>query len=160
MIVLKAHPMIVHFPIALLLVASGAGFGLPFRRAAPELRVLTWWCMFLGWVATGAAILTGLFDQRGLAPDVPFRGSSTGTSAPGWHCWSSTAGSSTGTGSSAGTRHAAPAPRGMDGDDLLAYPPARLWLARPATPRRAVWSSPAAGTVAGWSMKWAVNVGG
>ena len=67
------HPPFVHFPIALCLFASVAGLLYLFWRPLPALRILTWWPMFLGWLATIMAMLTGLFDQRDIAPDVPFR---------------------------------------------------------------------------------------
>ncbi len=65
--------MIVHFPIALLMVASGAGIAYLHGLPRQEFRVLTWWCMGIGWIASTAAILSGLLDQRFIAPDAPFR---------------------------------------------------------------------------------------
>ena len=67
------HPPIVHFPIALCLFASVTGLLYLYRRPLPALRLLTWWPLLFGWLATGFAMLTGLFDQRYIAPDAPFR---------------------------------------------------------------------------------------
>lgn len=73
MLQIHLHPALVHFPIALLLVAAVAGLLYLHGRPRAELRVLTWWPMLLGWIATAVAILTGLLDQRNLPPDAPFR---------------------------------------------------------------------------------------
>lgn len=67
------HPAIVHFPIALSLLASAAGLLYLYWRPHPALRTLIWWPMLLGWLATGAAVLSGLLDQRNLPPDAPYQ---------------------------------------------------------------------------------------
>ena len=67
------HPMIVHFPIVLLLVASGTGLAYLLWRPMPELRLITWWSMVPGWLSVVAAVITGLFSQGGLPPDAPYR---------------------------------------------------------------------------------------
>jgi uncharacterized membrane protein len=38
----------------------------------PELRVLTWWLLMLGWVGAGVAALTGLLAQGNLPPQAPY----------------------------------------------------------------------------------------
>ena len=68
------HPAIVHFPIALLLVASGAGLIYLFAWQRAELRLATWGSALLGWLACAAAVATGLVAQAGLPPDAPYRG--------------------------------------------------------------------------------------
>jgi uncharacterized membrane protein len=68
------HPATVHFPIALLLVGSAAGLLYLCGWQQPVLRTLTWWPLRLGWISGGVAVLTGLLDQSGLPPDVPYRG--------------------------------------------------------------------------------------
>ena len=70
---LNVHPATVHFPIAFLLLASGAGLLHLYWRPLALLRTLTWWPMLLGWVGTLVAILTGLLAQSPLPPDVPYR---------------------------------------------------------------------------------------
>ncbi len=67
------HPAVVHFPIALLIFGSAAGLLYLYWRADVSLRSLTWWPLLAGWVATLAAVLTGLFDQRNLPPDAPYQ---------------------------------------------------------------------------------------
>jgi uncharacterized membrane protein len=67
------HPATVHFPIALLIVASAAGLLYLYWRRLPPLLILTWWTMNAGWVAVGAGILTGLLAQSGLPPAAPYR---------------------------------------------------------------------------------------
>lgn len=66
------HPPVVHFPIALLLLGSGAGllYLAGVRRA--ELSILTWWPLRLGWLGAAAAVLTGLLAQSGLPPRAPY----------------------------------------------------------------------------------------
>lgn len=68
------HPAVVHFPIALLLLGSACALVYLYGPRRPELLILTWVPLFLGWLATGAAILTGLLAQSGLPPDPPYRG--------------------------------------------------------------------------------------
>lgn len=67
------HPATVHFPIAFLLLASGAGLLYLYWRPLDLLRTLTWWPMRLGWLGTLVAMLTGLLAQSGLPPDAPYR---------------------------------------------------------------------------------------
>ncbi len=67
------HPSIVHFPIVLLLASSATGLAYQFWRRHAELRVVTWWAMGLGWVATALAVLSGLVAQAGLPVDAPYR---------------------------------------------------------------------------------------
>ncbi len=67
------HPATVHFPIALLSLASIAGLLYLYWQARPTLVVLTWWPMFLGWLGATLAILTGLLAQSGLPPTAPYR---------------------------------------------------------------------------------------
>lgn len=67
------HPAIIHFPIALLLVASAGGLLYLLAWPRAELRLLVWGTMALGWVACGAAILSGLLAQAGLPPEAPYR---------------------------------------------------------------------------------------
>ena len=67
------HPMLVHFPIVLLLVASGAGLAYLYWRPLPELRIITWWSLLPGWIAVVVAVITGLFTQGGLPTDAVYR---------------------------------------------------------------------------------------
>lgn len=67
------HPAVTHFPIALLIVGSVAGLAYLAGLRRPELVILTWWLLFLGWLATSAAILTGLLAQAWLPPHAPYR---------------------------------------------------------------------------------------
>ncbi len=67
------HPMLVHFPIVLLLVTSAAGLAYLYWRPMPELRIITWWSLLPGWIAVAVAVITGLFSQGGLPPDAPYR---------------------------------------------------------------------------------------
>ena len=62
------HPAIVHFPIALLLVGSGGALVYIYVRQRPDLLAFAWWSLILGWIGTGAAVLSGLVAQRGLPP--------------------------------------------------------------------------------------------
>lgn len=70
---LNIHPATVHFPIAFLLLASGAGLLHLYWRPLDVLRSLTWWPMLLGWLGTLVAMLTGLLSQSGLPPQAPYR---------------------------------------------------------------------------------------
>jgi uncharacterized membrane protein len=38
----------------------------------PELRVLTWWLLFLGWIGAGVAAFSGLLAQGNLPPQAPY----------------------------------------------------------------------------------------
>lgn len=67
------HPALVHFPIALLVVASATGLAYIHWRRTQSLHTVTWWAMIGGWLALIPAILSGLVAQGGLAPDAPFR---------------------------------------------------------------------------------------
>jgi len=73
------HPATVHFPIALLSLASIAGLLYLYWQARPGLLVLTWWPMLWGWLGAIVAILTGLLAQSGLPPSAPYR------SVLNWH---------------------------------------------------------------------------
>lgn len=66
------HPATVHFPIAFLLLASGAGLLYLYWRPLDLLRTLTWWPMGLGWLGTLVAMGTGLLAQSGLPPNAPY----------------------------------------------------------------------------------------
>lgn len=72
--IVHLHPATVHFPIALLWVASAAGLAYLFWRPLPLLRTLTWSTMVLGWIACAVAIASGLVAQSGLPPQAPYRG--------------------------------------------------------------------------------------
>ena len=67
------HPATVHFPIAFLLLASGAGLLYVQWQPHPTLRSLTWWPMRLGWIGVALAVLTGLLAQSGLPPQAPYQ---------------------------------------------------------------------------------------
>ena len=67
------HPATVHFPIALLILASVAGLLYLYWQPRAELRTLVWWMLPLGWLGVGAAICTGLLAQAGLPPQAPYR---------------------------------------------------------------------------------------
>ncbi|OUC07652.1 hypothetical protein RY27_13605, partial [Litorilinea aerophila] len=62
-LITRLHPAVVHFPIAFLLLSSGAGLLYLYWRPRPELRILTWWPMALGWIGGGLAVLSGLLAQ-------------------------------------------------------------------------------------------------
>mgnify|MGYP000679599823 CR=1 FL=1 len=49
---INIHPATVHFPIAFLLLASGAGLLYLYWRPLAVLHTLMWWPMRLGWLAT------------------------------------------------------------------------------------------------------------
>ena len=70
---INLHPATVHFPIAFLLLASGAGLLHLYWCPRELLRTLTWWPMLFGWLGTILAILTGLLAQSGLPPQAPYR---------------------------------------------------------------------------------------
>lgn len=67
------HPATVHFPIALLLLASLLTLVHLFRRPAIDLRLTIWLLLGLGWLGGGVAVLTGLLAQLDLPPDAPYR---------------------------------------------------------------------------------------
>lgn len=73
------HPAIVHFPIALLVIASAAGLSYLFVWPRAELRLITWASVLPGWVACAVAVMSGLLAQAGLPPDAPYR------SVLNWH---------------------------------------------------------------------------
>jgi uncharacterized membrane protein len=66
------HPATVHFPIALLLVGNVAGLLYLWWQKRPELQVLTWWLLGLGWIGAGVAVITGLLAQGNLPPQSPY----------------------------------------------------------------------------------------
>ncbi len=67
------HPATVHFPIALLMLASMAGLLYVYWQPHSSLLLLTWWPLRLGWIGVAIAILTGLLAQSGLPPQAPYR---------------------------------------------------------------------------------------
>jgi len=67
------HPATVHFPIALLLLASALILLHLWRRAPFDLKPTIWLLLVLGWVGGGVAVLTGLLAQANLPPDAPYR---------------------------------------------------------------------------------------
>lgn len=66
------HPAVVHFPIALLLVATATGLLYLYWQPRAELRWVTWASMGFGWIACLVAVLTGLVAQSGLPPRPPY----------------------------------------------------------------------------------------
>lgn len=62
------HPVSVHFPIALLSLASICGLLYIYWRPREELLILTWWPMAIGWVSGAIGVGTGLWAQSGLPP--------------------------------------------------------------------------------------------
>ena len=62
------HPATVHFPIALLTLASICGLLYIYWRQREELLILTWWPMAIGWISGAIGIGTGLWAQSGLPP--------------------------------------------------------------------------------------------
>lgn len=66
------HPATVHMPIGLLILASAAGLLYLHWQQVPQLKVLTWWPMLIGWISCVLAVLTGLLAQSGLPPDAPY----------------------------------------------------------------------------------------
>lgn len=71
---LVLHPIFVHFPIVLLIGASGSALAHLHWRPLPQLRVLTWWLLPPGWLSLLVTIITGIVDQGNLPPDAPYRG--------------------------------------------------------------------------------------
>ncbi len=69
----RLHPAVVHFPIALLSLATLAGLLYIYGRPHSALLTLTWWPLRLGWLGGIAALLTGLLAQQGLPPNAPYR---------------------------------------------------------------------------------------
>lgn len=124
---ISLHPAVVHFPIAFLVLGSVAGLLYLYGVRRDALRVLTWWPVGLGWLATWPAILTGLLAQQNLPPQAPY------TAVLNWHI---------GTGMALLVIYAAALyqgwlyrqrRRGDDAHDLLDAPSGRrrltLWLA-------------------------------
>jgi uncharacterized membrane protein len=70
---LHLHPASVHFPIALLSLASVAGLVYLSGRRHALLPPLIWGLMILGWIGGVVAVLTGLLAQSGLPPQAPYR---------------------------------------------------------------------------------------
>ncbi len=68
------HPATVHFPIALLIFASASALLYLHWRPLAELKTLTWWTLFPGWLSLPVAIISGILAQGGLPPDAPYRG--------------------------------------------------------------------------------------
>ncbi|MFN8439772.1 MAG: DUF2231 domain-containing protein [Caldilineaceae bacterium] len=69
----KLHPASVHFPIALLLLASISALFYLYGKRLQLLLTLVWPLMGLGWIAAIGAALTGLITQRGLPPQAPYQ---------------------------------------------------------------------------------------
>lgn len=69
----KLHAASVHFPMALLCVASVAGLLYLFWQPKKELRILSWWSMGIGWLSGVVAVASGLLAQSGLPPQAPYR---------------------------------------------------------------------------------------
>jgi len=65
------HPMIVHFPIALLLTATLISFlAVLFKNKREELKTVLYWIMILGALSVLAALASGLYeDARGVVHD-------------------------------------------------------------------------------------------
>lgn len=78
-LIIKLHPASVHFPIALLLLASFTGLLYLYWPRLPILLTLTWPLLLLGWIGAIIACLTGLLAQSGLPPQAPYR------SVLNWH---------------------------------------------------------------------------
>lgn len=66
------HPGVVHFPIALLSFGSVAGLLYLYWKPRYEMRVLTWYPLWVGWLGALVAVATGLFAQSGLPPNAPY----------------------------------------------------------------------------------------
>lgn len=66
------HPATVHFPIALLSLASVCGLLYIYWRPLKEFVVLTWWSMFIGWISGAVGIGSGLLAQSGLPVQSPY----------------------------------------------------------------------------------------
>lgn len=58
------HPSVVHFPIALLATGSVVALVYLLGWRQPALPIIAWAMIFLGWLATFAAILSGLIDRE------------------------------------------------------------------------------------------------
>lgn len=68
------HPILVHFPIVLLIGASVAALAYLHWRSRPEFSILARWMLPSGWLFLLLTIITGIVDQGGLPPDAPYRG--------------------------------------------------------------------------------------
>ncbi|MBK8174882.1 MAG: DUF2231 domain-containing protein [Rhodospirillales bacterium] len=60
---LPVHPILVHFPIALLTVSLAAD-ALASVRVSTEARALGFWCLVLAAVGAAGAVMTGLVDMH------------------------------------------------------------------------------------------------
>ncbi len=67
------HPILVHFPIVLLIGCSAAALAYLHWQPRPELRILTWWLLPPGWLFLLLTVITGIIDQGNLPPDAPYR---------------------------------------------------------------------------------------
>ncbi len=65
------HPMIVHFPIALLLTATLiSGLAVLFKKKREELKIVLYWVLILGAISVLVALFSGLYeDARGVVHD-------------------------------------------------------------------------------------------
>ncbi len=62
---LPLHPLVVHFPLALLVSAAILEWcSLMFKRR--ELSRAAWWCQLLGTLMIGFAVVTGLISENAL----------------------------------------------------------------------------------------------
>ena len=72
----KLHAATVHFPVALLTIASLIGllylFGPQQMAQRNALRTFFWWTTLGGWIGAAAAILSGLLAQSNLPPQPPY----------------------------------------------------------------------------------------
>ncbi len=59
------HPMIVHFPIALLLTATLISvLAVLFRKKREELKIVLYWVLILGAISVLAALFSGLYEDE------------------------------------------------------------------------------------------------
>jgi uncharacterized membrane protein len=64
------HPMIVHFPIALLLTATLISvLAIIFKNKREELKIVLYWILILGAVSVLAALFSGLYEDERVIHD-------------------------------------------------------------------------------------------
>ena len=64
------HPMIVHFPIALLLTATFIStLAVIFKNKREELKIVLYWILILGAISALAALFSGLYESERVVHD-------------------------------------------------------------------------------------------
>ncbi len=64
------HPMIVHFPIALLLTATLiSGLAVLFKKKREDLKIVLYWILILGAISVLVALFSGLYEDARVVHD-------------------------------------------------------------------------------------------